>query len=219
MFKNITSNLLSFDKMISEQIIKLVYYIGLLYIAFTFLSNIYESFTSGAAAFLPLLLKSIVMVILAILVWRVICECIIIVFRMYARLGDINKALGGQNVEAAIPGDEMLNEVRDAALKAKAAATEKAKSATEKAKTLKSSISKDDTATAKKDLKPAAKTPVKKPVKKASTAATKINSAAKKTASKAKTSAKKTTSAATSKAKKTASKAKSATKTTSTKKT
>ncbi len=219
MFKNITSNLLSFDKMISEQIIKLVYYIGLLYTAFTFVTNIYHSFTSGAVAFIPLLLKSIVMVVLAILVWRVICECIIIVFRMYSRLGDINKALGGKNVEMAIPGNEMLDELREAALKTKAAAAEKAK-------TLKSSISKDDEAGADTELKPAAKTPVKKPTVKKS-ATKKVSSAAKKTVSKAKTTAKKTTSTAASKAKtaakttasKASSKAKSAVKkTTSTKK-
>ena len=162
MASNGLGNLLSFNKMISEQIIKIVYYIGLIGIAFVFLSKLYDSVTNGIAAFIPILAMSTVVVILMVLLWRVFCESIIIMFRMYSRLGDINETLGGTNTEKPIPGDEALKEVRAAALKAKAAAAERAKA-------LKSSIAKDDAPEPTEldlDLKPASSTPVRKPAAK-----------------------------------------------------
>lgn len=159
MANNGLGNLLSFNKMISEQIIKIVYYIGLIGIALAFLGKLYLSLTSGLGSFIPILAGSIVAAILSVLLWRVFCESIIILFRMYSRLGDINETLGGTNTEKPIPGDEALKEVRAAALKAKAAAAEKAKA-------LKSSIAKDDGSEPTEldlDLKPASSTPVRKP--------------------------------------------------------
>ena len=197
MANKILSNLLSFDKMISEQIIKIVYYVGLLAIAFGFIASVWGAFQSGLGGFIPALLMAIVGAALAILLWRVFCECIIILFRMYARLGDINKTLGGKNVEAAIPGDEVLKAAREAALNTKNAALERADA-------LKSKLKKDDHETPDDAPKPAAAPPVRPaPVK-----------AAAKTASAKKTPVKKTTAAKKSPAKTSAAKKPAAKKTT-----
>lgn len=126
MSNKIFSNLLSFDKMISEQIIKLVYYVGLLLIALGFIASFFKSFSAGIIGFIPAVFMAIIGAALSILLWRVFCECIIILFRLYARLGDINQTLGGKNIEPAIPGDEALKAAREAALKAKSAAMERA---------------------------------------------------------------------------------------------
>lgn len=183
MAKPIFSNLLSFDKMISEQIIKLVYYAGLLLIAIGAIMNLGGAFTAGFVAFLPTLLKVIIGAVLSVLLWRVFCECIIILFRMYARLGDINKTLGGKNVEAAIPGDEALQAAREAALNTKNAAMERAES-------LKSKLHKKDSADETPDVKPAA-APPKRPAAKKPAAKTAAKTPAAKKAPAKKTAAKK----------------------------
>ncbi len=160
MANKILSNLLSFDKMISEQIIKIVYYVGLLLIALGLIKTLLTSFSAGLIGFLPAVLVGIIAAALSVLLWRVFCESIIILFRMYARLGDINKTLGGKNVEAKIPGDEALKAAREAALNTKNAAIEKAES-------LKSKLKKEDTPDVAPEVKPAAAPPKRPAVKKA----------------------------------------------------
>ncbi len=155
----ILSNLFSFDKMISESIIKIVYYIGLLLIAIGLVMSVFGAFKAGAVGFIPALLTAIIGAVLSVLLWRVFCECIIILFRMYARLGDINKTLGGKNIEAAIPGDEALQAAREAALNTRNAAREKAEA-------LKSKLKKDDTPTVEAEVKPAAAPPKRPSAKK-----------------------------------------------------
>ena len=177
----ILTNLLSFNKMISESIIKLVYYVGLLLIAVAFVMSVIGAFTAGVVGFIPALLMAIIGAALSVLLWRVFCECIIILFRMYARLGDINKTLGGKNVEAGIPGDEALRAAREAALNTKNAAMEKAGSLKNKLK--KDDAPKDEAVIAEPEVKPAAAPPKRPAAKK---------TAAKKATAK-KTSAKKTT--------------------------
>ena len=176
----ILSNLLSFNKMISEQIIKLVYYVGLVLIVLGLVKSLLGAFSAGVVGFLPAILMGIIGAALAVLLWRVFCESIIILFRIYSRLGDINKTLGGKNVEAAIPGDEALQAAREAALNTKNAAMEKAEA-------LKSKLKKDDTPNIEPEVKPAAAPPKRPAAKK--TAAKKAP--AKKTAAK-KPAAKKT---------------------------
>lgn len=178
--------------MISEQIIKLVYYVGLLLIALGFIASVFSAFQAGFVGFLPALLMAIIGAALSVLLWRVFCECIIILFRMYARLGDINKTLGGKNVEPAIPGDDALKAAREAALKAKDAAMERADS-------LKGSLKKDTDAPkatiAKPAAKPAAAPPKRPAVKKSAPKKAATKTAAKTTAKKPvvkKTAAKKT---------------------------
>lgn len=117
--KAILNNIFSFNKLISEEIIKLLYYVGLLAIALGFIYNIWQSFTSGVAAFLPLLIGAIITVLVSVLAWRVICELIVVLFRMYKRLGAINAALGGEADDDSIPGDEALKAAREAAMKAR----------------------------------------------------------------------------------------------------
>lgn len=165
MANSILSNLLSFNKMVSEQIIKLVYYVGLLLIALGLVKTLIGAFSAGVIGFLPAVLMGIIGTALAVLLWRVFCESIIIMFRMYARLGDINTTLGGKNVEAAIPGDEALKAAREAALNTKNAALEKAGE-------LKSKLKRDDDAIeveAPQEVKPAA-APPKRPAAKKTTA-------------------------------------------------
>lgn len=181
MSNKILSNLLSFDKMISEQIIKLVYYVGLLLIALGFIASLIGAFQAGFVGFLPALLMAIIGAALSVLLWRVFCECIIILFRMYARLGDINKTLGGKNIEPEIPGDDALKAAREAALKAKDAAMERADS-------LKGSLKKDsDTPSAsisKPAAKPAAAPPKRPAAKKTAAKKAPTKTAAKSTAKK-----------------------------------
>lgn len=136
--KSIIDNVLTFKEMISERIIKLLYYVGLAAIIVSFAIN----FLRDIARFhIGDILIAIVVFIVSLLLWRVFCELIIIIFRIYGRLGDINTALGGLNSEAPIPGDAALNEVREAAMRARQSVSERtssgfssAKSAASKAK-------------------------------------------------------------------------------------
>jgi len=198
----IIKNILTFKEMISEQIIKLVYYIGLVLLAVNFVWGFFKSFQNVFATPLALV-KLIVGTVLAVLLWRVLCEVILMIFRIYGRLGDINKTLGGKNTNAPIPGDDAINEMREAAMKARQTVADKtssglssAKSAasrakdgvSEKASSLKGDSKAADqlaTAKAKTKPKPVAKTdsPKKAPTRK---------TAAKKTTTAKKTTAKKT---------------------------
>ncbi len=129
----IIKNILSFKEMISQQIIKLVYYIGLVLLAVNFVWGFFKSFQNGFATPLALV-KLIIGTVLAVLLWRVLCEVILMMFRIYARLGDINKTLGGKNTDAPIPGDDALNEMREAAIKARQTVADKTSSGLSSAK-------------------------------------------------------------------------------------
>lgn len=180
MSNSILNNLLSFDKMISEQIIKIVYYIGLLLITIGFIASFFKSFSAGVLGFVPAVLMAIIGAALSILLWRVFCECIIILFRVYARLGDINQTLGGKNVEPDIPGDEALKAAREAAKKAKSAALDRADA-------IKHKVVKDDDASAAAAAKPAPKpaaTPPSRPAAKKTMKTAVKKPVAKKTAAK-----------------------------------
>lgn len=184
--KAIFENIFSFNKLISEEIIKLLYYIGLLAIALTFVYNIWLTFTSGLAAFIPHLIAAIITVLVSVLAWRVICELIVVLFRMYKRLGAINTALGGEQDDDAIPGDEALQAAREAAKKAgakvsasvkdvaedtKEAASKAGSAVKEKASSVTSKSSKAaDKPEGKVEVIPPKKAPAKKTASKTTTA-------------------------------------------------
>ena len=195
----IIKNILSFKEMISQQIIKLVYYIGLALIAVNFVWGFFKSFKTGFA--IPLALVELVIItVLGVLLWRVFCELILIIFRIYGRLGDINKTLGGKNTNAPIPGDDAIKEMREAAMKARQTVADKtssglssAKSAASRAKdgvTEKASSLKGDSKAADQLAEAKAKTAPKPAVKKA---ASKKTTTAKKATTAKKPAAKKTT--------------------------
>ena len=202
----IIKNILSFKEMISQQIIKLVYYVGLAVLAVNFVWEFFKSFQNGFATPLALV-KLIVGTVLAVLLWRVLCEVILMIFRIYGRLGDINKTLGGKNTNAPIPGDDALNEMREAAMKARQTVADKtssglssAKSAASRAKdgvSEKASSLKGDSKAADQLAEAKAKTAPKPAAKKA---------APRKTAAKKTTTAKKTSIAKKPAVKKTATK-------------
>lgn len=86
------SSLLSFDKLLSSTLIRIVYFLGLaggviagLAELFAGLTMMRYSFTSGAGLILLALLGTV----LGLLLWRVICESLIVLFAIHDRLGEI----------------------------------------------------------------------------------------------------------------------------------
>jgi len=76
---------LNFDKLIAPQLIKLVYWVGLIFIALFTLGSLFMGigFGGGIIHFFVTLLGAL----LAVLVWRIVCELWMAIFSINDRLG------------------------------------------------------------------------------------------------------------------------------------
>lgn len=85
-------SLLSFDNLLSSTLVRIVYFLGLaagvigcLVQLFAGLTMMRYSFTSG----MGLVLLALLGTVLGLLLWRVICESLIVLFAIHDRLGEI----------------------------------------------------------------------------------------------------------------------------------
>lgn len=88
--------LLSFDKLMGEGLIKLLYYIGLIFITLGALGSLFAALAafrlSFGAGFSGLLLTCFGYVV-GVLVWRVTCELWIVLFAQYNKVSKIEEAV------------------------------------------------------------------------------------------------------------------------------
>ena len=101
---------LSFDKMVSPLIIKIVYF---LLLAVVFLWGAYGIFSSFGAlfhgmflGFLGGLVSSILTLVLGCVGVRVYCELLVLAFRIYDNLVEINQTLKKNNPPAPAPASQ-----------------------------------------------------------------------------------------------------------------
>lgn len=90
------SDLLTFEKLISTRLIRLVYLVGLGGIALYLLIAVAKSFSRmdyDASGALGQLMFTVAMCAGGVLVWRLVCEGIILGFGMYDRLTEIRDSL------------------------------------------------------------------------------------------------------------------------------
>ena len=80
--KEIEGGFWSFDKMVSESLIKILYILGLLSITISGFLMFQNS---------DLIFLGIVIIVLGNLLWRIICEGIIIIFKIFEKLNQIEK--------------------------------------------------------------------------------------------------------------------------------
>lgn len=93
---NFVSRFIGFDRMLGSFLIKVLYHLGLIVIlALTVLGVVAALTGYGDAEFNPALgaLASVIGGVLAVIVWRYICEISILLFQIYNRLGEIRDRL------------------------------------------------------------------------------------------------------------------------------
>ena len=81
-------DLLSFDRLLTPSIIKLVYFIGLIAIALSGLGAAFGNLSGYGGGFFGFLL-SIIGALFGLVLWRVIIESTIVFFGIFERLGEI----------------------------------------------------------------------------------------------------------------------------------
>lgn len=86
------SDLTSFEKLISPTLIKILYWVGIVFIVIGGLSALFTGFGVGVWQ----VLVAIIGTIAALLGWRVLCEIYIVVFGIYDRLGEIRDGSAGR---------------------------------------------------------------------------------------------------------------------------
>jgi hypothetical protein len=89
---------LNFDKLIGSQLIKILYYLGLIGIALGVIGGVFGGLASMGSGFfsgLGMIIGVIIGGVLAVLFWRFMCELYIILFRMADDLRDIKTAKTG----------------------------------------------------------------------------------------------------------------------------
>ena len=91
----IVSRFLTFDKLIATTLIKVFYWVGIVVIAIGVIGGILGGFGQGFLAGLGMIIAAPIGGIIALIFWRFLCEVYIVVFGMYDRLGNIEKAVGG----------------------------------------------------------------------------------------------------------------------------
>jgi hypothetical protein len=81
------SDLFDFEKFVAPQLIRFVYWIGLILIGLSVVSALFSG--GGAIGFLGRLIMSVIGGVAGVLIWRVICEVWIVMFSINDRLTEI----------------------------------------------------------------------------------------------------------------------------------
>lgn len=92
-------DLLDFERMIAPTIIKVIYWIGLLFIVVGALIGLLRGFAAMAdsvAHGLGQIMLSMIGLVVGTLVWRILMELYIVVFGIHDRLGQIRDSLAGR---------------------------------------------------------------------------------------------------------------------------
>ncbi|HMM13978.1 MAG: DUF4282 domain-containing protein [Parvibaculum sp.] len=87
---------LSFDRMIATSVVKFLYWIGIALIGLGGLIAFIGSFSTMGYSFgmgLGQLVMAVLGTVIAIVLWRVVCELYIVIFSMHDRLGEIRDRL------------------------------------------------------------------------------------------------------------------------------
>lgn len=99
----IVSRFLTFDKLIATALIKIFYWVGIVFIALGVLGGIIGGFGQGFLSGLGMVIVAPIGGVIALIFWRFLCEVYIVVFGMYDRLGKIQEAVGGGAPKDAPP--------------------------------------------------------------------------------------------------------------------
>ena len=87
------SDLLSFEKLVTPTIIKIVYYIAIVLIVISGLIGVFSAFAlHGFGSALLALLTTLV----GLLACRIYCELVIVLFGLYDRAGEIRDRIGSR---------------------------------------------------------------------------------------------------------------------------
>lgn len=81
-----------FEKFLTPSLVKIVYWAGLLGIVLVVLSSIFAAYGDGGNLIL-LLLGGIFLIVGGCILWRVLCEGIILTFKMYDRITEVRDRL------------------------------------------------------------------------------------------------------------------------------
>ncbi|GAB4521360.1 MAG: hypothetical protein Tsb0010_05620 [Parvularculaceae bacterium] len=106
MFGDLAKSFVSFDELMGEGLVRGAYYVGAGVIALLGMGRILEALASGIGDFLGALLFVPFAALFALIAWRIICEAVITVFRIQARLDEIieqeqTRPYSGSDAEAA----------------------------------------------------------------------------------------------------------------------
>lgn len=89
----IVSRFTTFDKLIATALIKVLYWIGIIFIVLGTLIGMFSGFGDGFISGVSLLVVSPILGIIGLIFWRFLCEVYIVIFGIYDRLGDIKDGL------------------------------------------------------------------------------------------------------------------------------
>lgn len=89
----IVSRFTTFDKLLATGLIKVLYWVGIVFIAIGVLFGAFSAFGQGFLAGLGTIIAAPIVGAVALIFWRFLCEIYIAIFGMYNRLGDISEKL------------------------------------------------------------------------------------------------------------------------------
>ncbi|WP_439272294.1 DUF4282 domain-containing protein [Pseudochrobactrum sp. HB0163] len=81
-----------FEKFLTPSLIKIVYWIGIIFVIFSSIATILGAFTAYGNGFAQFI-AGLVMLVAGLIFWRVICEGIMLSFKIYDRLTEIRDNL------------------------------------------------------------------------------------------------------------------------------
>lgn len=93
------SRFFTFDKLIATGLIKLIYWVGLALIGLSVLTAVFGGFMGGFGAGIKALIIAPIGGLITVLFWRFMTEMSLVIFGIYDRLGNIQKAVGGGDVK------------------------------------------------------------------------------------------------------------------------
>lgn len=82
----------TFDKFLTPSLIRIIYWIGIISVVIASLGTIFTAF-SFAGGGIKQVFAGVIMLIFGIIFWRVMCEGIILSFKIYERLTEIKDRL------------------------------------------------------------------------------------------------------------------------------
>lgn len=91
------SDLTNFDTFISPTLIKIGYWLGIIGIVVGSLGTLFSSFAYGFFSGIWGILVTLFGMAVALLFWRVLCEGLILVFKIHDRLGEVRDRLPQDN--------------------------------------------------------------------------------------------------------------------------
>ena len=98
---SIVSRFMTFDKLIATGLIKVFYWIGVVFILLGTLVGMFSGFGSGFMQGIGTIVIAPIGGLIGLIFWRFLCEIYIVTFGMYDRLGNIQDALGAKSKDTS----------------------------------------------------------------------------------------------------------------------